>query len=539
MQNLSAIFIGETMNLEYTPYVLPFIFSTAILIYLSIYAFQLRKQVETAGLFSMLSLALAIWTGCYAMELSSISLEDKIFWVKMKYFGGTPGPVLWFLFSVYYTNHKNWLKTPVKILLGGYLFLTLAVVFTNDFHHWYWTDIYLIPGFPETQSGHGFYFWVYAAGLYLSVLASVVIYINYYRTVPAYFRRQAILMVLGGFVPMGVRILEDVVGWDPFPKFDNVILFLLVSAILFAIALFGFRALEIVPIAHNLIVRNINSGILVLDAEGRLVEINPFAKKLIGAVGENAIGKSLDTVLKDWPKIGYSPQINEQYEQEISLQQESDSLYFLAQISPIRNERNKSVGHVIVLVDITDRKYAEMELERLARTDVLTGITNRRHFFELAEAQFAVAQRYSRDLTIMMLDVDHFKSVNDRYGHLAGDLVLQFVAQECQHHMRTTDIFARYGGEEFICLLPEQTEKGAVELAERIRRMLEQAEVKFEAQSLKVTASFGLALIQKESGLTLEQLIDRADQALYQSKRDGRNRITVWQAAQSASSEKG
>jgi diguanylate cyclase (GGDEF)-like protein len=95
--------------------------------------------------------------------------------------------------------------------------------------------------------------------------------------------------------------------------------------------------------------------------------------------------------------------------------------------------------------------------------------------------------------------------------------------------MRTTDIFARYGGEEFICLLPEQTEKGAVELAERIRRMLEQAEVKYEAHSLKVTASFGLALIQKEPGLTLEQLIDRADQALYQSKREGRNRITVWQ----------
>src|SRR6185436_15725095 len=107
----------------------------------------------------------------------------------------------------------------------------------------------------------------------------------------------------------------------------------------------------------------------------------------------------------------------------------------------------------------------------------------------------------------LMLDVDYFKSINDRYGHLAGDLVLQFVAQECQSHMRNTDIFARYGGEEFICLLPEQTEKGAVELAERIRRLLEQAEVRYEARRLKVTASFGVAFIQKESSLTLEQLI--------------------------------
>jgi diguanylate cyclase (GGDEF)-like protein len=184
-------------------------------------------------------------------------------------------------------------------------------------------------------------------------------------------------------------------------------------------------------------------------------------------------------------------------------------------------------------VDITERKYAEMELERLARTDMLTGITNRRHFFELAESQFGVAQRYDHQLAILMLDVDHFKSINDQYGHLAGDFILHFVAQQCQNSMRSTDIFARYGGEEFICLLPEQTEKGAVELAERIRQLLEQTEVTYEAHRLRVTASFGLALIETESSLTLEQMIDRADQALYQSKRDGRNRITVWQPAPS------
>jgi len=515
--------------LEYTPYVLPFVISTAILIYLSIYAFRLRKQVESSGLFSMLAFALAVWTVCYALELLSVSLEHKIFWAKMKYLGGAPGPVLWFVFSLYYTNHKNWLIAPVKALLAIWIFLTIGIVFTNELHHWYWTEIYLILGFPETQSEHGFYFWVYAAGLYSLVLASVINYINYYRTVPALFRRQAVLMVLGGFVPLGTRILEDFIGWDPFPKTDNVILFLLFSAILFSISLFRFGALEIVPIAHNLIVQYINSGILVLDVLGRVVEINPFAKKLIGPESENAIGKSLDVVLKDWPEIGYSPHIiSEQYEHEISLEQENTTLYFLVQISPIRNERNQFIGHVIILVDITDRKKAEIKLEHLARTDVLTGVTNRRHFFELAETQFARAQRYNHALAVMMIDIDHFKQVNDRYGHLAGDLVLQMVARECQEHLRSTDIFARYGGEEFIGLLPEQDTDGAIETAERIRRMIEQAEAEFEAQSIHVTASIGLALIRNEKDLTLERLIDRADQALYQSKSDGRNRVTIW-----------
>jgi PAS domain S-box-containing protein len=237
----------------------------------------------------------------------------------MKYFGGTPGPVVWFIFSLYYTQHKNWLTIPVKFVVGAFIILTLGIVFTNERHHWYWTEIFLIPGFPETQSEHGFYFWVYAAGSYLLILASVINYINYYRTVPILFRRQALLMVLGGFVPLGIRILEDFIGWDPFPKIDNVILFFLLSAILFAVALFRFSALEIVPIAHNLIVNYINSGILVLDRLGRVVEINPFAKKLIGSDSENTIGKSLDEVLKDWPEIDYSPQMRERQEQEISL----------------------------------------------------------------------------------------------------------------------------------------------------------------------------------------------------------------------------
>src|SRR5258706_2998388 len=510
----------------YTPYVLPFIFSAGILIYLCIYSFHLRKQIEVAREFSLLTFTMTIWTICYALELVSVSLDDKVFWDTLKYLGSASVPVIWFVFSLHYTNNQKWLTSPLRWFLTAYVFVTIAVVFTNPLHHWYWTEITLLDGFPETQAKHGFYFWVYAVGTYILIFGSVIIYVVHYIRTPAFFRRQAVLMVLGGFLPVAVRIPEDFLGLDLIPKLDNIVVFLLVSAILFFIAIFRFNALEILPIAHDLIVRNINSGILVLNPTGHVVEINPYARSLIGSESDAAIGKPLDVVLKDWPKLDYFPQLTQQLEQEVSLTRNLGTLHFLIQISPIRDKRDVSIGHVIMFVDITERKYAEMELERLARTDMLTGVTNRRHLFELAESQFGVAQRYDRELTIMMLDVDHFKSTNDHYGHLAGDLVLQFVAQECQSHMRNTDIFARYGGEEFICLLPEQTESGAIELAERIRQLLEQAEVTYEAQLLKVTASFGLALIRKESSLTLEQMIDRADQALYQSKRDGRNRIT-------------
>ncbi len=508
-------------------YIVLFIFSSIILFGLGLYSLRLRDRVEIAGLFSLQNFAMGIWTLCYAMELSTTTLDGKIFWAKMKYIGATTGPVLWFIFSLYYTNHRNWLTLPLKTVLASFTLVTLGVVFTNELHHWYWTRIYLLPGFPETQSEHGFYFWVYAAGAYLLILASIFMYLHYYRTVPAYFRRQSILLVIGTFLPLGIRSLEDFVKWDPFPKVDNIILFLLISAVLYAIALFRYSALEIVPIAHRLVVQNINSGILVLDVLGRVVEINPFAKKLIGPKGSSAIGKPYADVLSGWPSINYSSQSSEQHEQEISLQRGDASLHFLVQLSPIRDEGSRIIGHVMALVDITDRKKAEMELERLARMDVLTGVTNRRYFFELAETQFERAQRYHQSLAVMLLDVDHFKQVNDRYGHLAGDAILQMVARECQSRIRRSDLFARYGGEEFICLLPEQDEAGAYETAEKIRRLIEQAQAWYESQPIRVTASLGLAVIQDEV-LTLEGLIDRADQALYQSKANGRNKVSIW-----------
>ena len=529
MQIYPPIFWLETdVNLEYTPYVLPFIISTAILIYLGIYAFQLRKQVETAGLFSILSLALAIWTVCYALELASTTLDGKVFWAMMKYLGSAPGPVVWFVFSLYYTNNRKWLTPPVRWLFGAYVLLTIIVVFTNTHHHWYWTEITMVDGLPETQAEHGFYFWVYAVGTYLLILGSVVVYVVHYLRVSSFFRRQAVLMVLGGFLPLGVRIPEDFFGLDLIPKLDNIIVFLLISAILFFIAIFRYGALEILPIAHDLVVQNINSGIFVLNMTGHVVEINPYARTLLGPGGDGAIGKPVEVVLKDWPKLEYHPQLNERQEQEIALEHSNEKNYFLVQISPIRDKHEISVGYVIVAVNITERRRAEMELERLARIDALTGITNRRHFFELAEVEFQRFKRYGHPLAILLMDIDHFKRINDTHGHLAGDFALKSVAGMCQEHLRTTDIFARYGGEEFIGLLYEVTQEKALETAERLRKVIENAPLEFNGKLIPLTASIGLAFADADQ--TLEAVIHHADQALYRSKASGRNQVVEWKS---------
>ena len=165
------------------------------------------------------------------------------------------------------------------------------------------------------------------------------------------------------------------------------------------------------------------------------------------------------------------------------------------------------------------------EISRLASTDSLTGISNRHHFFEQADKEFRRALRYHRPLSIIMFDIDNFKRVNDRHGHLAGDQVLKTVASTVQKAIRDVDILCRYGGEEFIVVLPETELDHAVEGAERLRHEVEELIVYTDGGPVKVTISLGVAALREEPGPNLERIISRADDALYAAKAAGRNKV--------------
>jgi len=165
------------------------------------------------------------------------------------------------------------------------------------------------------------------------------------------------------------------------------------------------------------------------------------------------------------------------------------------------------------------------ELNRLATSDPLTGVWNRREFMRLANQEWVRATRYRRPLSVLMLDVDHFKRVNDTYGHAAGDTVLIRVAKVCIDGLREQDIFGRLGGEEFAAVLPEADLAGAMEVAERLRqRIAEVAVASAGGASIRVTASVGVAL-GRGTDISIEHLLQRADDALYRAKASGRNRV--------------
>jgi diguanylate cyclase (GGDEF)-like protein len=175
--------------------------------------------------------------------------------------------------------------------------------------------------------------------------------------------------------------------------------------------------------------------------------------------------------------------------------------------------------------EITERKRAQDELQKLARTDSLTGLSNRRYFFEIAEKEFAESVRYDRPLSVIILDLDLFKETNDTYGHLVGDRALIHIGELLQKAIRTPDTAARYGGEEFVILLPETESSQAILFAERLRKLVENSPVQNGDVSISLTASFGVAGYGTKGEKTLDQLISRADQALYQAKGKGRNQV--------------
>lgn len=185
------------------------------------------------------------------------------------------------------------------------------------------------------------------------------------------------------------------------------------------------------------------------------------------------------------------------------------------------------IGHEIARQrDLEALEHAQAELYRRATTDELTSLFNRRHFFERGAEEMRRARRYRRPMSLVYFDLDHFKRINDGYGHHAGDQVLQAVSAACRSQLRNVDIPGRLGGEEFAVILPETPKHQASRVAERLRRAIAEIEVPSETAILRVTASFGLAHLSGQED-DLESVLIRADKAVYQAKAEGRGRVVI------------
>lgn len=197
--------------------------------------------------------------------------------------------------------------------------------------------------------------------------------------------------------------------------------------------------------------------------------------------------------------------------------------------APMRDIDGKIVGLLGVTRDVTAHKQAEQELKQFAQTDFLTGLANRRYFMVLAEQEVLRTLRYGGGLSVFMMDIDHFKAINDTYGHKTGDVILQRFAGVSRKSLRELDTIGRVGGEEFAVLLPQTDSEHALEVAERLRKSVADIEVVLDhGLPLRITVSIGVTTMAGIS-TNIDTLLNQADQALYKAKNTGRNRVCIYE----------
>lgn len=306
---------------------------------------------------------------------------------------------------------------------------------------------------------------------------------------------------------------------------------------------------------HANILKNVNDIIIGTDENFVIQYWNFAAEQAFGWKAEEVIGKIAGEVLRTVYSEGGREEsvrrINETGMWKgdvIQFTKDDQPINIDAHIMMIRDSAGKVTGFVSANRDVTQRKLAEdkikqtkdaveaanVELQQalareqwLARTDGLTGLFNRRHFFSMAEQAFAVSIRYQTPISIIIYDIDHFKLVNDRWGHHMGDDVLKHIARISSEQVRDADVLARYGGEEFIILLPNSGADEAAHVAERIRRSVMSYRIDPEKTQAGITVSMGIA--EKSMKMTtIDHLIRCADQALYNAKEAGRNCVKIY-----------
>ena len=185
------------------------------------------------------------------------------------------------------------------------------------------------------------------------------------------------------------------------------------------------------------------------------------------------------------------------------------------------HDQTKMLG---VIQDITERKELQNKLEEQANTDFLTGCDSRRHFLQHAEQEFIRIRRYGGEMSMLMLDLDHFKNINDKYGHQVGDITLKKMVQVCRELLREVDVIGRIGGEEFVIMLPETGSRRALEIAGRLCKAIAAAEIPLQdTPALHFTTSIGVSSVEADDA-RIDEIINRADSALYKAKHAGRNR---------------
>ena len=494
-----------------------------------------RRRMGGGSLYLLLLLwAVAHWSFAAAFENASMTIPLKLFWSQV----ATPAvvccPVFFFLFAVRYVSlrgfpQRNWI--PLLFSLPA---ITVFLALTHVRFHGLWSDIILPEGATLAIYAHGPWFFVHVTYSTILVLAGMVLLVRRAIRASPHFIPQVSVLIAGSLAPLALNAAYVFRGAG-IPGVDGTPVAFLFSGLMLVMGFYRFGIPDLVPIARSLLVETMPDGVLVLDPGGVIVDLNPAMASLLGRKREEVFGSTAEEIFKDWSGVFQFFEGEEDRLTEVEhILPRGGKATFDVQVSTLRDRRSgyrsSLKGKLLVFRDVSPRRRVEEQLREAAFVDSLTGLANMRAAYRILEEMVKRRRSDGMVFSLALIDLDHFKQINDTLGHQAGDQVLERFAWVVRRNAMPGQVSARYGGDEFLLVFSDYCKREAEIL---LAGLLEEVNLSIWADpEREIPLGFSAGLVDSEdfafsSGLTVKNLLELADACLYQAKASGRNRLFV------------
>jgi diguanylate cyclase (GGDEF)-like protein len=457
----------------------------------------------------------------YFFEVLSSSFDGALTGTKIMYLGSSFLGVYFYLFSRDYRGLPRLAAWKRALLLAPAVFFSLEVIAYPLVQLHYTTAVYVsdsfLPYLDPVVPGP-MYYPSFAFTLVFVGIAAVSLLRHFFKE-----RRYegAVLFLIAVILPT-ITLVAYLLhltprSWNPLP------FTLTISICLLFMFLLRYRQLEWQSTGRELVVQNMRDGFILIDNNASLIDYNLTAQDYFPSLGHSYKGINLAEI-KDFPLESLETQGHHQFDLEVA----GKLLNLRVSTTPIKNNGDRT-GTCILIIDDTENHRMMQELTRLARRDDLTGLCNRATFYHDASLSFGLCRREKQPSgCALMMDIDHFKRINDTYGHAAGDEVLSYIGSMISKRFRSTDILGRYGGEELCVWMPLTRIEGARHAAEEVRTSIAAHVFTTRKKEFSVTISIGISSLETldaQDCVGFEDLMKMADLALYAAKNSGRNRV--------------
>ncbi|NLL38102.1 MAG: diguanylate cyclase [Clostridiales bacterium] len=478
--------------------------------------------------FSALVLCISFYLFGYLMIINSNNLQEMVFWNQIQYLGLPFISVLWLMVALLYTKTIYSLKNQIAILLFSLPVITFFVRLTNSWHHFFYTkwEMRQFFGYYSLYMERGFWYYVNISYSILCLLLTIIIYfIGYLKNKVGYTKSHFLVFLFASLLPfIGiVLILFAFEEWS----IDYSALIMPISLLIISYGILKYDFLEIRTLARETIFENNFAGMVVLGPGKRVIDYNKAAEKFFEAINIKLNNYPIEHILNREPKL--LEIFESESSRDFSLVIDGEERFFEIDVVPLGEPHDGNTRMLKSIRDVTDERKIQDKLKFLATIDSLSGLYNRAEFMNLAKREFAWAKTSNEELSLLIMDLDNFKNINDSFGHAAGDEMIREIGSIIMTSFRKTDIAGRIGGEEFAVVLKNASLEEAKKVAEKFRETVARRKVIYEGQEISSTVSIGVAAIRGNTDdiNNIEDILKMADDALYKAKAKGRNCVAT------------